>query len=98
MDQISSSVHRSDPNAEVFLFGSRARGDNRWDSDWDLLILTDGSKITQETEDKFREPLYDIELESVQIISTFLYTKDDWKDHLKYSPLFENITKEGLRL
>ena len=98
MDQISSSVHRSDPNAEVFLFGSRARGDNRWDSDWDLLILTDGSKITQETEDKFREPLYDIELESGQIISTFLYTKDDWKDHLKYSPLFENVTKEGLRL
>ena len=72
MDQISSSVHRSDPNAEVFLFGSRARGDNRWDSDWDLLILTDGSKITQETEDKFRENLYDIELESGQIISAFI--------------------------
>lgn len=98
MDQISSSVHRSDPNAEVFLFGSRARGDNRWDSDWDLLILTDGSKITQETEDKFRENLYDIELESGQIISAFIYTKEYWRKNLRYSPLYENVNKEGLRL
>ena len=98
IDQISESVHQRDPNAEAFLFGSRARGDHRPNSDWDILILVEAPGITQETEDKFREPLYDIELESGQIISTFLYTKDDWKGHLKYSPLFENVTKEGLRL
>ena len=27
------------PDAEVFLFGSRARGDDRCDSDYDLLVI-----------------------------------------------------------
>ncbi len=26
---------------DIFLFGSRARGDNKNDSDWDILIVTE---------------------------------------------------------
>lgn len=98
LSRISNSVHAKDPSAELFLFGSRARGDNRPDSDWDLLILVDAPKVTQEIEDKFREKLYDIELELGQIISTFIYTKNFWKNSLQYSPLYENVHKEGVRL
>jgi len=29
-----------DPQCQAFLFGSRARGDNRFDSDYDLLVLS----------------------------------------------------------
>ncbi|HAL80974.1 MAG TPA: hypothetical protein DCO83_01070 [Mucilaginibacter sp.] len=39
--------------AEAFLFGSRARGDNRKDSDWDILILIDSDRVTNEIEDNF---------------------------------------------
>lgn len=76
MNRISKSIHEKDPHAEVFLFGSRARGDNRSDSDWNILILTDGEKVTNEMEDNFRDELYNIELESGQIISTFIYSKN----------------------
>ena len=31
------------PNARAILFGSRARGDARKDSDWDILILVDSA-------------------------------------------------------
>lgn len=98
IDRISSSVHNSDPTAELFLYGSRARGDNRPDSDWDILILVDNLKITNELEDKFRNTLYDIELESGQIISTLIYPKDYWKTVLQFSPLYRDVYKEGLRL
>ncbi len=98
MNRISKSIHEKDPHAEVFLFGSRARGDNRSDSDWDILILTDGEEVTNEMEDNFRDELYNIELESGQIISTFIYSKNFWNSSLIYSPLYKNVLREGIRL
>jgi uncharacterized protein len=38
--QVKESVRRIDPKAKVILFGSKARGDSKKDSDWDFLILT----------------------------------------------------------
>jgi predicted nucleotidyltransferase len=97
-DRITKTIHEKDPHAEAYLFGSRARGDSKPDSDWDILILVDDFKVTNEVEDKFRDDLYDIELESGQVISTFIYTKDYWQSTLIYSPLYKNVNKEGIRL
>lgn len=97
-NKISKSIHDKDPFAEVFLFGSRARGDSKPESDWDILILVDDKTITNEIEDKFRGDLYDIELESGQIISTFVYPKDYWNSTLSYSPLYKNVRNEGIQL
>lgn len=96
--RIKESIERKDPSAEVFLFGSRARGDNQSDSDWDILILVDNDKITNEIEDKFRDGLYSIELETGQLISIFIYSKNEWKSVLRHTPLFEKVTSEGLKL
>jgi len=38
---IRKNVNEMDDNAEIILYGSRARGDERIDSDWDILVLTD---------------------------------------------------------
>ncbi|MDP2887559.1 MAG: nucleotidyltransferase domain-containing protein [Bacteroidota bacterium] len=98
LDKISKSIHSKDPRAEAILFGSRARGDHRDDSDWDILILVDNNKVTNEIDDLFRDELYSIELESGQIISSFIYSKDYWKNSLKYSPLYKNVTREGISI
>jgi predicted nucleotidyltransferase len=97
-ERISQSIHNSDPKAEAFLFGSRARGDNKTDSDWDILILVDSDKVTNDVDDQFRDDLYNIELESGQNISTLIYPKDYWKTTLIFSPLYLNIIKDGIRL
>jgi len=97
-DRIKKTIHNKDPKAVAYLFGSRARGDFRPNSDWDLLILVDAKRVTNEIEDKFRDDLYDIELESGQIISTFIYTKDYWESTLIYSPLYKNVNREGILL
>ena len=98
INKIKLGVKTNDPNAEVYLFGSRARGDNNKDSDWDILILVDENKVTLDIEDKFRDDLYDLELETGQVISTLIYPKKYWQETLKYSPLFESVSQEGIQL
>ena len=98
ISRIKESIHSKDPNAEVFLFGSRARGDERPDSDWDILILVESEKVTNEIEDKFRDELYDIEIDTGQIISTFIYSKNQWKSNLRFSPFYQNVELDGIRL
>lgn len=98
LESITRAIHSQDPKAQAFLFGSRARGDNKPDSDWDILILINNQRVTSEIEDGFRDVLYNIELESGQIISAFIYPKTFWNNILKYSPLYKAVKKEGIKL
>ena len=43
--EIKQTVLGIDPTAEVILFGSRARGDFHEESDWDVLVLTEGDEV-----------------------------------------------------
>lgn len=95
--KIKNSIKGIDSNAEIILFGSRARGNNTDISDWDILVLIDNND-TDDVEDKFRNYLYDIELETGQIISALVYSKNYWFTRLRYSPLFYNISKDGIHL
>ncbi len=92
------AVQQHDSDAEIYLYGSGARGDNREDSDWDVFILVDENKTANRIEDRFRDSLYDIELETGQIISILIYPKFYWNNKLKHSPLYKSVTHDGIRL
>lgn len=94
---IRTYVNSIDSTAEVILYGSRARGDERSDSDWDILILTEYS-VDLSQERKFRDKLYDLELETGESFSVFTYSKTDWQTKQSITPFFNNVTREGLRL
>jgi len=94
---IRSVIKQVDPKAKVVLFGSRARGDAKKDSDWDLLILIDSLNI-RESEDLFRDRMYDLELETGEIFSLFVYNNKDWASRHKITPLYKSIKKEGVVL
>lgn len=97
LSHIKDSVKEVEPNSEIILFGSRARGDEREDSDWDLLILVPYSTNLQE-EQKFRHKLFDLELEYGQAISTLVKSKKEWESKYLITPLYQNILKEGIEL
>jgi len=94
---IRNSVNSIDPKAEVILYGSRARGDERTDSDWDILILTDYS-VSLQTERMFRDKIYDLELETGEPFSVFAYSKNDWQTKQRITPFYQNVTQEGILL
>ena len=83
--------------AIVILFGSRARGDAREDSDWDVLILLDKDHITSQDIDDYSYPLRELGWDYNQCINEILYTKRDW-DSSFISPFRENVTEDGIRL
>jgi predicted nucleotidyltransferase len=95
--RIRDYINLIDATAEVILYGSRARGDERDYSDWDILILTDyPSDLTIES--KFRDKLYDLELETGESFSVFAYSKKDWYTRQKTTPFFNNVSHEGIAI
>jgi len=94
---IKMNVLQTDPNAEIILFGSRARGDEKKYSDWDLLILTN-YPVSFKDEQKFRHNLYDLELELEEVFSSFVYYKKDWETKQSVTPLYESILEDGIKL
>ena len=87
-----------DPSAKVILYGSRARGDAEPESDYDLLIITDG-EVTLKREDIFRRQLFPIEIETGAVLTVILVSRKDWNSEL-YSamPFYQNVEREGVVL
>jgi uncharacterized protein len=97
LSRIKETVLAIDQDAEVLLFGSQARGDARDDSDWDLLILVPHPTDLKE-EQKFRHKLLEIELQYGVAISTMLKSREEWQERLDITPLYKNISREGIAL
>jgi uncharacterized protein len=97
LTKIKQAVEKIEPNAKTILFGSRARNEERIDSDWDILILIPG-KAGLKKEQEFRHALFNLELEYGQAFSTFVYANEDWEKTYRVTPLYQNIQKEGVRL
>ena len=96
--KIIGVVSKNDPESEIYLYGSRARGDENNISDWDLLILLNKQNISFDFETKFMDEFYEIELETGEVISPLIYSKSDWIEKYSVTPLYENIQKEGVRI
>jgi len=99
LQMIKESVHETDPAATVILFGSFARGEQREDSDIDLLILvdSDAERIEWDDERKITSPLHHIELQTGTIISPMVYSKKGWANH-RVNFFYENVNREGIKL
>ena len=94
---IRQAINQVDDKAEVILYGSRARGDEREDSDWDILVLTDYPLDLNRTRE-FRYPLYDLALELGEQFSVFVRSKNEWKTRQRITPFYESVKQEGILL
>ena len=83
--------------AEAILFGSRARGDARPDSDWDLLILVQGDRVTSSDFNLYAYPFVDYGWSVGEQINPLIYSFKDWKKR-EFTPFYKSVIQEGVSL
>lgn len=82
--------------SQVALYGSRARGDSRPDSDWDLHILIPGEeKLPLCLWDKFAWPFSDLGLKLGEIINPRLYSFAGWFKR-SFLPFHKNVEHDKI--
>ena len=82
----------------VMLFGSRARGDNREDSDWDLLVLLDREgRANWKDYDEIGYPLNEFFWSRNQDVNTIIQTRDEWQDKC-FTPFYKNVMQDAIAL
>jgi uncharacterized protein len=95
-ERMRSAVLEVEPEAQVILYGSRARGDAAPDSDWDLLVLVDG-RVDYRREHTIIRRLFEFELETDTILGVIVYSKEDWDTPLyRAMPFHGSVTREGI--
>jgi predicted nucleotidyltransferase len=86
------------PSAVVILYGSRARGDARIDSDYDLLVVVDG-EVDWRLEDQIRQSLYPLELATGAVLTVHAYSRQTWDSPLyRAMPFTQHVERDGIVL
>lgn len=81
----------------VWLFGSRARGEEHSGSDWDLLILIDKDKIELSDEDVFSYPFVEEGWRHSASVNPLLYSYSEWQIR-SVTPFYKNVEREKVLL
>jgi predicted nucleotidyltransferase len=93
---VKQTVQQHFPTANIVLYGSKARGEDNTNSDWDFLIVLEENLKTQQ-QAKLREALHRLEIDTFlgEVISTIIRQCDEW-DNLANTPLYKEIEKDGI--
>lgn len=80
--------------SQVALYGSRARGDFRPDSDWDLHILVPGEeKLPMELWDQYAWPLEQVGWDFGEFVTPRLYSFAGWLKR-SFLPFYKNVERD----
>ena len=97
INMIRDTIREAEPTAQIILYGSRARGDAREDSDWDVLAIVDKPRLTLKERSNIQYPIWDKGLDVGEEINVFSYTRSQW-EQAPPSMFKYNVMKEGIAL
>ncbi len=97
MQRCKEAIRKVVPDADVILYGSRARGDAAEDSDYDLLVLVDrGADVS--LHEQLISSIFHLQ-DDGDVLTLAIHNRDLWNSRLyKAMPFRENIDREGVLL
>lgn len=97
LNLIRNTIREVEPTAQIILYGSRARGEARKGSDWDVLVIVDRPRLTIEEKGNIEYPVWDKGLGLGEEINVFAHSKKQWEQ--APPSLFKyNVINEGIAL
>ena len=84
-------------DAHLLLYGSRARGDFREDSDYDLVVLVDKDKQQLQDFTDYAYPFMEMGWELGAEINPMLYTRKEWNQRY-FTPFYKNVEHDKIVL
>lgn len=96
LEQCRQAIRRAVPDADVILYGSRARGDAGEHSDYDILVLVD-PPVSIALKDQILASIYPLELETGAMLTVVTYNRHQWES-LPYRemPFHKNVDRDGV--
>lgn len=84
--------------SEMSLFGSRARGDAKAESDWDIHVLIPGEeKVPLATISRYADALSDVGWDYGEMVNVVLYSYLGWSKR-SFLPFYKNVEGEKIVL
>jgi len=93
---VKSRIKEVDPDSRILLFGSRARGESRKDSDWDFLILSNRT-VDRDFQNRIFDTLFEVELETDEVLTGIVQNLTIWND-LKLTSFYQNVLRDGIEI
>ena len=89
--------HFPDTIRDIILFGSRAKGTARHDSDYDVLIVLNNNDYDWKFRDNVTDVVYDLELDEDILVDKHLISVDELEHSLRGAqPIFRNALEYGV--
>lgn len=95
LEMLAQRIRNLYPGARVWAFGSRARGDGTWESDFDTCIVL--PQKDEAAESAIRNICWEIGFENNRVITTVIMDQHQFEHGpMSESTLVENILREGV--
>jgi predicted nucleotidyltransferase len=92
---LAARVRDRFPEARVWAFGSRARGDATWDSDFDTCVVLD--HLDAAADEALSEIAWEVGFAHGRVISVLPFSREDFEQGpFSESGLVEAIRREGI--
>ena len=94
-EEFASRVRAIFHDAQLWAFGSRARGDAEWDSDFDVCIVLE--KVDERVDQMIRNIAWEVGFEKERVITTVVIERKEFEiGPMSESTLVANIRREGI--
>ena len=96
LEEFAARIRSRFPDAQLWAFGSRSRGEGYWDSDFDVCIVLD--QVDRYIDRLIRDIAWEVGFDNNRVITTVIMEKEEFEHGpMSASTLVANILQEGVR-